>query len=132
MSRQNVDLVRAVYEEWAKGNFTVGGELWDSRVVFIPVADLPDAGVYFGVDGITSFMRDFLAPWTNYTIAAEELIEAGDSVIGVARMRGEGRESGLVANVEEQFQVWTFRGRRAIRFEAFRDRAAALEAVGLS
>jgi ketosteroid isomerase-like protein len=72
MSRQNVDLVRAVYEEWAKGNFTVGGELWDSRVVFIPVADLPDAGVYFGVDGITSFMRDFLAPWTNYTIAAED------------------------------------------------------------
>jgi hypothetical protein len=47
------------------------------------------------------------------------------------RICGQPDESGLVAELEQQFQVWTFRGRTVIRFEAFRDRADALEAVGL-
>jgi ketosteroid isomerase-like protein len=131
MSREYVEVVRAVYEEWAKGNFRAGGDLWDRRVVFVPIAELPDAGDYFGLEGVTTFMRAFLQPWANYTITAEELIEAGDSVVVVARQRGTGRQSGLVAELEQQFQVWTFRGRTVIRFEAFRERAEALEAVGL-
>jgi ketosteroid isomerase-like protein len=131
MSQDNMTAVRAVYDEWAKGNFRAGGDLWDSRVVFVPIADLPDAGDYFGLEGITTFMRAFLQPWTNFTITADELIEAGDSVVVVARQRGIGRDSGLLAELEQQFQVWTFRGRTVIRFEAFRERAEALEAVGL-
>jgi ketosteroid isomerase-like protein len=131
MSQDNMTAVRAVYDEWAKGNFRAGGDLWDSRVVFVPIADLPDAGDYFGLEGITTFMRAFLQPWTNFTITADELIEAGDSVVVVARQRGIGRDSGLLAQLEQQFQVWTFRGRTVIRFEAFRERAEALEAVGL-
>ena len=132
MSQENVEAVRAVYEEWAKGNFRAGGDLWDRRVVFVPIGELPDTGDYFGLEGVTTFMRAFLQPWTNFTITAEELIEAGDSVVVVARQRGTGRASGLVAELEQQFQVWTFRGRTVIRFEAFRERAEALEAVGLS
>jgi ketosteroid isomerase-like protein len=132
MSQENVEAVRAVYEEWAKGNFRAGGDLWDRRVVFVPAAELPDTGDYFGLDGVTTFMRAFLQPWTNFTVTAEELIEAGDSVVVVARQRGAGRASGIVAEVGQQFQVWTFRGRMVIRFEAFRERAQALEAVGLS
>ena len=132
MSQENVEIVRGVYEEWAKGNFRTGGDLWDRRVVFVPIAELPDASEYFGLEGVTTFMRAFLQPWTNFTITAEELIEAGDSVVVVAHNRGEGRGSGLDAGTERQFHVWTFRGHAVIRFEAFRDRAEALEAVGLS
>ena len=131
MSQENVEIVRAVYEEWAKGNFRAAGELWDQRVVFVPVAELPDSGDYFGLEGVTTFMRAFLQPWTRFTITAEELIEAGDSVVVLAHMQGTGRESGLVTDLEQQFQVWTFRGRSVIRFEAFQDRDEALEAVGL-
>jgi ketosteroid isomerase-like protein len=131
MSQENVEALRAVYAEWSEGNFQAGGDLWDRRVVFVPVAELPDGGDYFGLDGVTRFMREFLQPWTNFTITAEELIEAGDSVVVVARQRAVGRESGLVAEMGLQFQVWTFRGRSVIRFEAFRERAEALEAVGL-
>jgi ketosteroid isomerase-like protein len=132
MSQKNVEIVKRVYEEWAKGNFRAAGDLWDRRVVFVPAAELPDAGDYFGLEGVATFMREFLQPWTNFTITAEELIEAGDSVVVVAHMRGEGRSTGLVTELEQQFQVWTFRGGSVIRFEAFRDRAEALEAVGLS
>jgi ketosteroid isomerase-like protein len=132
MSQENVEIVRAIYEEWGKGNFRAGGDLWDRRVLFIPVAELPEAGDYLGPESVAEFMREFLQPWTNFTITAEELIEAGDSVVVAAHQRGVGRESGLVAELEQQFQVWTFRGRAVIRFEAFRERGDALEAVGLS
>jgi ketosteroid isomerase-like protein len=132
MSQENVERVRAVYAEWGRGNFRAGGDLWDRRVQFIPVADLPEGGEYVGPRGVTHFMRDFLQPWTDFTIAAQELIEAGDSVVVAAHHRGVGRESGLVADLPQQFHVWTFRGPAVTRFEAFRDRAEALAAVGLS
>ena len=132
MSRENVERVRAVYAEWERGNFRAGGDLWDRRVQFIPTSELPDVGDYVGPLGVAQFMRQFLQPWTTFTITAEELIEAGDSVVVAAHQRGVGRESGLVADLPQQFQVWTFRGHTVIRFEVFQDRGDALAAVGLS
>jgi ketosteroid isomerase-like protein len=131
MAQENADALRAVYEEWAKGNFEAGGDLWDRRVLFIPVSDLPDVGEYLGPEGVTAFMVAFLQAWTDFTITAEEWIEAGDSVVVVANQQGEGRESRIPAALHQQFHVWTFRGSAVIRFEAFQDRAEALEAVGL-
>ena len=131
MSRETVEVVRGIYDEWGRGNFRAGGELWDRRAVFVPVADLPDVGEYVGPERIAEFMRDFLRPWATYTIAADELIEAGDSVVVTSRQRGVGRGSGIVAELGEQFHVWTFRGRKVILFEAFGERDEALEAVGL-
>jgi ketosteroid isomerase-like protein len=131
MSQQNVDAVRAVYEEWAKGNFRAGVNLYDPLVLFIPFADFPAASHYLGTDGVTEFMRAFLAAWTNLTMEAEDVVEAGDSVVVTTRWRGVGRESG--ARTEKRvFDVWTFRGRAVTRVEFFLDRDEALEAVGLS
>ena len=44
--------------------------------------------------------------------------------------RGVGDGSGLATEFR-YFQVWSFRGRKVIRLENFRERAEALEAVGL-
>ena len=75
-------------------------------------------------------MREFLDSWTDYEIAAEEILEAGDSVLVESAERGMGRESGTPVETI-RFAVWTFRGRRVIRFEYFRDRDDAREAVGI-
>lgn len=131
MARDNLERLRAVYEQWGRGNFRAGAELWDRRVMFIPVDDLPDAGEYVGPRGVADFMRAFLQSWESFTIVAVDFVEAGDSVVVVAHQRGVSRGSDLVADLPQQFQVWTFRGSKAIRFEAFRHRADALAAVGL-
>jgi ketosteroid isomerase-like protein len=131
MSQKNVDAVRAVYAEWATGNFRASEDLYDPLVLFIPIADFPTAGHYLGKQGVRDFMLGFLAAWTNLTIEAEELTEVGDSVLVAARWRGIGKESG--ARTEKQvFDVWTFRGPLATRVEFFPTRAEALEALGLS
>lgn len=130
MSRESVNAVRAVYEEWGKGNLRAGRDLYDPDVLFIPGPDWSDAGRYLGVEGIADFMRTYLDAWTKLSYVAEELIEADNSVVVAVHQRGTGTESG--APVEWRgFHVWTFRGARVIRLEAFPNREQALNAVGL-
>jgi ketosteroid isomerase-like protein len=131
MPQENVDSVRAVYDEWAKGNFRAGVDLYDPLVLFVPLEDFPAAGHYLGREGVSEFMRGFLAAWTKLTMTAEELVAVGDSVVVTTRWRGVGKESGAVTE-KLVFDVWTFRGRAVTRVEFFTDQADALEAVGLS
>ena len=93
--------------------------------------DLPDPGTYLGLEALAAYTRGFLEPWSSITIEAEEIIPAGDTVIVALRQHGAGDASGAVTEFR-YFQLWTFRGGKAIRIESIRDRAEALEAAGLS
>jgi hypothetical protein len=75
-------------------------------------------------------MREYLKAWANFTMTAEELIEAESSVVAAVRQRAIGRESEVPSEIL-YWEVWTFRGRSVIRIEQFRQRSDALEAVGL-
>ena len=130
MSQENVEIVRAAYAEFAKGNLRDSLNLYDPLLLFIPVSDFPSADHYLRPQGLTAFMREYLASWEDFTMTAEELIEAESSVVVAVRQRAVGREGGVPSELL-YFEVWTFRGRMVIRIEQFRERAAALEAVGL-
>ena len=130
MARDNVEALRAVYDEWARGNFRAGQDLLDPDVVFSLRPEFPDAAKYHGPTGLRDYMRGFLAAWDDLTITAEEFIKAEGSVVVAVYQRGIGRESGTPGELR-YFQVWTFRGRMAIRLETIRGRAEALESVGL-
>jgi ketosteroid isomerase-like protein len=69
-------------------------------------------------------------PWANFTLKAEEFIPAGESVLVSVRHQGVARISGVPTD-EHYFMLWTFRGPKVIRIEAFPERAQALEAAGL-
>jgi ketosteroid isomerase-like protein len=133
MSQENVEVVRGIYDEWGRGNLRAGIDHYDPRITFIPVEGRPDArdDVYLGVEGIGEFFRAWLKEWTDFSMTAEDFIEAGDSVVVTQRQRAEGRASGAPAEMAF-FAVWTFRGRTVIRIEHFRSREEALEAAGLS
>jgi ketosteroid isomerase-like protein len=131
MSQQNLDAVRAVYEEWAKGNLRAGRDLFDPDILFIPLPEIPNAGRYHGTESMRDFMRGWMEAWQTLTLTAEDFIEADNSVVVAVRQSGIGQESGTPSDFL-YFSVWTFRGRAVIRMEDFSDRAQALEAVGLS
>ena len=76
------------------------------------------------------WVRRWLEEWTDFTIVADELIEAGDSVVVAARQAGKGSRSGIAADLA-YYTVWTFRGGKVIRMEQFLDRGEAFAAVGL-
>ena len=125
------ELVRAIYERWAAGDFTATLGVYDDHTVFIMGDDFPDPGTYVGREGIARYMHNFLEAWERVTIAPEEMVVAGDSVFVAIVMRGAGSGSGAETELR-YFQVWTFRGETLVRLENFRERADALAAVGLS
>jgi ketosteroid isomerase-like protein len=131
MSQEKVDTVRATYEQWGNGTFQGTEDIYDEHVLLVMRPQFPDAGVYVGVDEVAKYTRGFLEPWTHIAIEAEELIDAGDTVIAAVRQHGAGTESGAATEFR-YFQVWTFRGPKVVRLENFRERAEALEAAGLA
>jgi ketosteroid isomerase-like protein len=130
MSPRNVEAVQGVYERWSRGDFAASIEVMDPLVLLVMRPEFPDAGTYLGIDAVRDYTRGFLEPWTRIAIEAEEITEAGDTVVVAVRQSGVGSESG-VSTEFRYFHVWSFRGGRAIRLETFRERAEAVEAAGL-
>ena len=128
MSEENLELVRRGIESvetfWALLDDDV---VWDMHE--FPVLDLH--GVYEGRDAVIEASRHYWGTCDDYRLDAEELIDAGSSVVVAVRERGRGKGSGAPFD-QRWAQVWTFRRGRIIRWELFPDKAAALEAAGLS
>ena len=128
MSQQNVEMVRRGIRDveafWALLDEYV---VWDSRDR--PMLDLDP--VYVGRDAVVKASRHYWGTWDDYRLDAEELWDAGSSVVVVVHERGRGKGSG--APFDQRFaQVWTFSRGRVVRWEIFPDRNRALEAVGVS
>jgi uncharacterized protein len=129
MSQENIDVLRAVYDRWARGDLWTP-EVFDPRVEVVWGADMPDVGTYYGLDGLEKGTREFLAAWEQVGMYANEFIERGDTVVVLATARGRGKGSGVEA--EAKFaHVWTMRDGKAMRIAAYFDQAEALKASGL-
>jgi len=130
MSQANIEALRRIYGEWARGRFQAGSELFDPWVVLVLRPEFPDAGAYLGPDEIRGYMRGFLEGWDDAVIEGEEFIGAGDSVVVGVHQHAAGKGSGVPVDMR-YFQVWTFRGGAVIRIENVRERQDALEAAGV-
>jgi ketosteroid isomerase-like protein len=128
MSQENVELVRRGVE-----SVDVFWSLLDEHVVWDlrdrPILDLDD--VYVGRDAVIKASRHYWGTWQEYKLDAEDLIDAGSSVVLTVNERGRGKGSGAPFDVRYA-QVWAFSRGRITRWEMFPDTASALEAVGLS
>jgi ketosteroid isomerase-like protein len=69
--------------------------------------------------------------WDEHRIETEELIDAGDRVVAFIREYQRGRSSGVELVVDTAV-VLDLRDGRIVRTQGYMDRAAAIEAVGLS
>ncbi len=131
-----MEIVRAAYEHYSQGDFRAAAELLDPHVVLVldPVfgASLfgsPVDEAFYGIEAIANFTRAMLEE-ARVTMEAEEIVEAGDSVLVAVHQRITGKMSGVPLE-SRYFTLWSFRGDKAIRLESFGERAEALEAAGL-
>ena len=81
MSEENVEIVRAIYARFGEGDFRASVDLLDPHIVFLMMQDAPDAEVYVGVEAVAAATRGLFDTWADFTLKAEELIPAGDSVL---------------------------------------------------
>jgi len=130
MSQENVEIVREAHERFAKTGQPIWKRIDADTEVFDH--DIPDAqNPYRGVDGVTKWLSDFGESWDSYGVEVERLIDAGDRIVSLFRIRAVGAGSGV--SVERgDAMVWRFRDGKLVRLDYFNDQAEALEAAGLS
>src|SRR5687768_12840093 len=109
MSQENVEIVRRVYAEWARGNMDAGITLFDPDIVF--ESFMPDANARVVAKGpaeVASFMQAFLRQWRNYRLFGDEFRDEGDMVFVTGHQTATGRRSGIAVE-DTIYSVWTFR-----------------------
>jgi uncharacterized protein len=128
MSQENVDMVRA---GWGRYSGT-GEPPWDliAESVEVHDHDTPDQGDYRGHEGLARWLEDWGAAWAEWSLTADEFIDAGDSVVIFVRMKAEGRGSGLELDRQDAL-VYEVSAGLITRVDYYNERAEALKAVGL-
>jgi ketosteroid isomerase-like protein len=132
MSRENVEIVRRGYEEFARSRAFVADLatpdfVWDMTHFH----GWPEQQVYEGVQGAERFLRDWLSAWDEWDLQAQELLDGGDKVVAVVHQRGRAKSTGIVADMSFA-QVWTIVDGKQTRMEMYSDVGEALKAVGLA
>ena len=127
----DLEKLQALYEEWARGDFS-RLDLWDESVV-MDTFGMGEPMRASGRDDVAATLAGWLSAWElPLRIEADQFIESGDRILALVRWKGRGKESG-VAMEASGAHLWTFRNGLVVRFDVYRDRdeaRAVLEAPG--
>jgi ketosteroid isomerase-like protein len=132
MSQENVEILRGLYERWANGDLSA--ESLDPDIEYLRIGtDTPDLeGRWLGVDEVKVAMREYLEPLSDLRIEAERFIDlGGDKVMVLTRHTARGKQSGVPIE-HELADLFTLREGKIVRVATWWNRAAGLEAAGLS
>jgi ketosteroid isomerase-like protein len=145
MSQENVELVRAAFEEIGRlmavstmdperslrDDYARIDQFLDPHFELVPAASAVERRTLRGSEGFVTFLEGGRDTWRDVSLKAEEFIDLGDRVLAIGTFRASGRASG--AEIEQpNATVWKLRDGRVASVQVFLDRSEALEAVGLS
>ena len=128
MASPLVQLVQQGYEAWNSGDRSWVLEHMSTDVEWITPTDDPDPGVYHGHRGVEEYWAQWRAAVGQLSFDIEEMIDAGDAVIVVARRQGRGEHSGLEVS-DQVIQVFEFEGDQCVRVKEYYDRDWAFSSV---
>jgi ketosteroid isomerase-like protein len=133
MSQENVEVVRATVDSYAKGDRDAYLGFFAEDVEVRPdVSRFPEAKPFRGREEFRRFLADIDQGWEGGgTAVLSEIFPVGDRVVARADWGGRGRASGVDLR-SSLTSLYTFQDGQIIKIEYFFDHAKALEAVGLS
>jgi ketosteroid isomerase-like protein len=146
MSQENVDLVRALFEEISRlmaaltadprrsmqdDYARVVARFLDPEFELVPAASAVERRTLRGSEGFVTFLEGGRETWRDARLEAEEFIDLGDQVLAVGTFRASGRASGVVIE-QPNATVWKLRDGRVVGVQLFLDQREALAAAGLS
>ena len=128
MSREKVEVVRAIYDAFNRGDTDAILELVDPAVLVEDRAVI-DGATYEGRDGALRFLAFQADAFSAQSVELEELVDTTDEIVAVIRLRGEGPRSGVP--LEGRFShVWEVAGGVVRRLRVYVTKQEALEAAG--
>ena len=131
MSEQNVNAVRGMYEAFGRGDIPAVLAAMDPEIDWREAENFiyADGNPYIGPNAVLEgvFAR-IGAEWDGFAVSPEEILDAGDTVVGRGYYSGAYKKNGKP--VKAQFaHVFTFRDGKVIKFQQYTDTAQFMRVV---
>ena len=129
---ENLDLVRSVYADWERGDFSSAE--WADPNIQLVIADGPSPGHWEGPEGLAEGTRQLFSVWENVRAEVDELREIDPQRVLVLDHRsGHGKTSELQLDqiATEGGTLWHAHDGRVISLTVYWDRDHALADLGL-
>ena len=129
MSRENVEVVRRVYEAFGRGDAEAALSYFDPEVV-MDASHRVDGRIGHGHQELTAILTEWLGTWDEWREEVEETRDLGDRVLVISTQRGIGKGSGI--EWENRFaMLYEVQSGKITRWTIYDDLREALQAVGL-
>ena len=127
---ERAELVRRLTDAVDRQDLDAILDLVHPEIEFVSlIASLSDR-VYRGPSGVRDWFDDINEAWSSVSRTVEDVIDAGDRLVVLYRLRSVGRESGLELDTPIG-AVWEFRDGKVARVESYGDPAKALRTAGV-
>jgi ketosteroid isomerase-like protein len=131
MSSSNLELVRSIYADWERGDFS-SAEWADPEIEFA-FAGGPEPGSWKGLAGMAQGYRDWLRAWEDFRAEPEQyLVLDSEQVLVLVRNRGRGRTSGLQLEERSVANLFKLRRGKVTKIVVYLDREQALADLGIA
>ncbi len=130
MSKENVEVVRAIYRALNDDDWDAVYRLVDAEFEATFQRGLM-AGTHTGRDSVRAILEDQRAAFDTWVIEIERLVESGDQVVAVVRMRLRPKDTDAEIQNRNGW-IWTIRDGLALSMRGFPNPDDALEAAGIS
>ena len=131
MSAANVEVVRAMQDAFARGDYETATEALRSlRELDMRESGMPDGALYEGREKAFEYLRSWIGTWEDYDFVPCEYVPAGDGVMVGFREHGRGKRSGVEME-GEYFGVYDLEDGRIVRLRGYSSREEALAAAGV-
>ena len=131
MASTSLDLVRSIYADWERGDFTRVD--WADPEIEYVVADGPAPGIWTGLAEMANALRDILTAWEGVRLEAEDYRDLDyERVLVLYRNSGRGKASGLeIGQISHGAYLFYLRDGRVTKLVGYFDRDRALADLGL-
>jgi ketosteroid isomerase-like protein len=131
MPSATLDLVRSIYADWERGDFSRTSEWADSAIDWVRFGG-EEAGAWTGVDAMVTAVEGVLGGWDDLRAEAEDYRDLGDErVLVFTRWSGRAKSDG--SDVELlRANLFRIRDGRVVRLIFYYDRDRALADLGLA
>jgi ketosteroid isomerase-like protein len=132
MSQENIEIVRAAFEAYLRGEIDAVLRLCDENIVITQAPEVPGvSSQQHGHAGVLEAFAMWPEQWDDYRAEIVRVIaHSGDYVVVATRQQGRGKQSGVEVSMAFTF-AFTVRDGKITEWRIFVDQDQALEAVGL-
>ena len=129
MSEENLQIVRKVWEAWARGDFSAAD--WaDPEILYIGAGSTASEESR-GVEEMSRSWADWLGTISDFRTEAVEFFHEGDQVVVFNQFSGSGRASGLPLDDWLGAVRFEMRNGKVVLLQLYSDRKQALREAGI-